>query len=175
MLSDQTLDLASGKLDMAIRVGWLKDSSLQARRIASFSQFAVGGRAFAKQIAKAKEPEDLAAIPFVANTALRDPLYWRFSRGDLERRNVHMQASISIDTTPAVLRAVLAGAGLSVLPDYLVADDIKAGRLLHVLPEWQLPSGGIYAVYPASRFRSPKITAFVDMLTTATRQKPSSA
>ena len=170
ILSDQTLDLASGKLDMAIRVGRLKDSSLQARRIASFRQLLVGGRTFAKQIAKAKEPDDLAALPFVANTALRDPLSWRFSRGDLERRSLHMQASIAIDTTPAVLQAILAGGGLSVLPDFLAAEDIKAGRLIHALPEWRLPSGGIYAVYPASRFRPPKITAFVDMLSVATKQ-----
>jgi DNA-binding transcriptional LysR family regulator len=171
ILSDRTLDLASGKLDVAIRVGWLKDSSLQARRIASFRQLMVARRAFAKQIAKAKEPSDLADFPFVANTALRDPLYWRFSRGDLERRNVHLQAAISIDTTPAVLQAVHAGGGLSVLPDFLVAQDISAGRLIHVLPEWRLPSGGIYAVYPASRFRPPKITAFVDMLCIASKQK----
>jgi DNA-binding transcriptional LysR family regulator len=172
ILSDQTLDLGSAKLDMAIRVGWLKDSSLQARRIAAFRQLLVGARAFAKQIAKAKEPDDLTTLPFVANTALRDPLFWRFSRGDLERRSVRVQASIAINTTPAVLQAIHAGGGLSVLPDFLVAEDIAAGRLLHALPEWRLPSGGIYAVYPASRFRPPKITTFVDMLTLATKRKP---
>ncbi|MFL6604942.1 MAG: LysR family transcriptional regulator [Steroidobacteraceae bacterium] len=175
ILSDQTLDLASGKLDMAIRVGWLKDSGLQARRIGSFRQLLVGGRVLAKSIAKTKDPDDLATLPFIANTALRDPLLWRFSRGDLERRTVRVQSSISIDTTPAVLRAVQAGGGLSVLPDYLVAEDITAGRLIHVLPEWRLPSGGIHAVYPASRFRPPQVAAFVTMLTHAGKQIPSIA
>ena len=173
ILSDQTLDLGSGKLDLAVRAGWLTDSNLHARRIGTFRQLLVGARALASKVAKVKEPDDLVALPFVANTALRDPLLWRFSRGELERRTVRLQAAIAIDTTPAVLQAVQAGAGLSVLPDFLVAEHIRDGRLIHALPQWRLPSGGIYAVYPTSRFRPPKVTAFVDMLTRATKNVPS--
>jgi DNA-binding transcriptional LysR family regulator len=169
MLSDQRLDLASGKLDLAVRVGWLKDSNLHARRIGTFRQLLVGGRAFEREITTAVTPEDVATLPFVANTALADPLHWRFARRNSQERTIHARASISIDSTPAVLGAVLAGAGLSVLPDFLVAEHITSGRLTVALPEWRLPSGGIYAVYPPSRFRPPKVTAFVDMLTLAPR------
>lgn len=174
-LSDETLDLVSGNIDMAIRVGWLADSSLQARRIGSFRQLLVGSTAFVDRIAAATSPEDLAKLPFVANMALREPLLWRFSRGDLDRQAVRMQASMAMDTTPAVLAAVRAGGGLSVLPDFLAVDDLTAGRLIHVLPAWQLPSGGIYTVYPAARFRPPKVTAFVGMLTEAEKQRSSCA
>jgi DNA-binding transcriptional LysR family regulator len=135
----------------------------------------VGSIAFADRITAATSPKDLAKLPFVANTALREPLLWRFSRGHVERQAVRMQAIMAMDTTPAVLAAVRAGGGLSVLPDFLVADDRAAGRLIHVLPEWQLPSGGIYTVYPAARFRPPKVTAFVGMLTEAERQRNSGA
>jgi DNA-binding transcriptional LysR family regulator len=174
-LSDHTMDLTSGKIDMAIRVGWLVDSSLQARRIGSFRQFLVGNPTFKDRIMAARDPEDLAAIPFIANMALREPLQWQFSRGELERRAVRMQASIAIDTTPGVLAAVRAGGGLSVLPDFFVADDLTSGRLILALPEWQLPSGGIYTVYPAARFRPRKVTAFVEMLVAAQQHKASIA
>lgn len=63
--------------------------------------------------------------------------------------------------------AVRALAGLSVLPDFLVRDDLAAGRLAQILPEWRLPSGAIYTVYPAARFRPPKVTRFVEMLVAA--------
>ena len=172
-LSDETVDLVSGRIDMAIRVGWLVDSSLQARKIGSFRQLFVGAPAFADRIAAARDPEDLAALPFIANMALREPLLWQFSRGDLDQRAVRMQASIAIDTTPGVLGAVRASGGLSVLPEFLVADDLASGRLSHVLPEWRLPSGGIYTVYPAARFRPPKVTAFVEMLIAAEQQRES--
>ncbi|TIM25554.1 MAG: LysR family transcriptional regulator, partial [Mesorhizobium sp.] len=92
---------------------------------------------------------------------------WQFSRGDDEHEAVRMQATIAIDATPAVLAAVRAGAGLSVLPDFLVRDELAAGRLVQVLPEWRLASGGIYTVYPAARFRPPKVTRFVEMLVAA--------
>ncbi|RWO25704.1 MAG: LysR family transcriptional regulator [Mesorhizobium sp.] len=164
-LGDDTIDLASGGMDVAIRVGWLADSSLQARRIGTFRQFMVCGAGFAGRF-QAGEPQDLAGLPFVANMALREPLLWQFSRGDAEQ-TVRMQATIAIDATPAVLAAVRAGAGLSVLPDFLVRDELATGRLVQVLPEWQLPSGGIYTVYPAARFRPPKVTRFVEILVAA--------
>jgi DNA-binding transcriptional LysR family regulator len=174
-LSDVTVDLGSGEIDMAIRVGWLADSSLQARRIGSFRQLVVVSTAFADRIADVTDPEDLARLPFVANMALREPLLWQFSRGDLEHRAVRMQATIAIDVTPAVLAAVHNGGGLSVLPDFVVREDLAAGRLVHVLPEWRLPSGGIYTVYPAARFRPPKVTTFVEMLIAAEQQTHSIA
>ncbi len=171
MLRDQTVDLLSGEVDVAIRVGWLEDSALQARKIGSFRQILVGGIGFAEQLATAREPEDVAALPFVANMALKEPLLWQFSRGDLERRAVRMQAAIAIDTTPAVLAAVLASGGLSILPDFLVADLILSGHLVHAAPEWQLPTGGIHAVYPAARFRPAKVTAFLAMLADGEKHK----
>jgi DNA-binding transcriptional LysR family regulator len=60
--------------------------------------------------------------------------------------------------------AVLAGGGLGVLPDFTVADDVRHGRLVRVLPEWDLPSGGIHAVFPHARHRPRKTRAFVEML-----------
>lgn len=170
-LGDETVDLVSGRIDMAIRVGWLTDSSLQARKIGSFEQFLVAPLTFADRIASIREPEDLASVPFVANLALREPLLWWFSRGELDRRAVRMTASIAIDTTPGVLAAVRAGGGLSVLPDFLVADELASGRLIHALPEWHLPSGGIYTVYPAARFRPAKVSAFVEMLMSAEQKR----
>ncbi len=170
-LNDEAVDLVSSRIDMAIRVGWLIDSSLQARKIDSFAQYLVAAPAFTDQIAAASTPKDLAALPFIANMALREPLQWQFTRGDLNQQVIIKQASIAIDTTPGVLAAVRAGGGLSVLPDYLVVDDLNSGRLIRSLPEWRLASGGIYTVYPAARFRPPKVTAFVEMLMTAERKR----
>ncbi len=163
-LRDNTVDLVSAEIDMAIRVGWLADSSLQARKIGSFRQLLVGSAAFAELISTIHDPDELGKLPFVANMALKESLLWEFSRGDIEKRAVRMQAAIGIDTTPGVLAAVQTDGGLSVLPDFLVGDLVGSGQLVHVLPDWHLPSGGIYVVYPAARFRPAKVTAFVAML-----------
>lgn len=162
-LSDARTDLIEHHIDLSVRVGWLDDSSLQARRIATFRQLLVAAPRIAADLT-AELPEDLTQSPFIANAALREPLVWHFARNDFERRTVPFRSTISINSTPAVLAATLAGGGLSVLPEFLVADDLRAGRLVHMLPAWSLPSGGIHVVYPAARFRPPKVTVFVARL-----------
>lgn len=169
ILSDARIDLVAHQIDLSIRVGWLLDSSLQARRIGTFRQLMVASPELAATIS-ASEPEQLATAPFIANGALKEPLLWRFSRDDFERRTVRMRQALAINTTPAVLAATLAGGGVSVLPDFLVAEPVATGQLVHVLPSWTLPSGGIDAVYPTARFHPPKVSAFVAMLVAERRR-----
>ena len=164
VLSDQSLDIISEDIELSIRVGWLTDSGLQARRIGTFRQLLVAPSAMRAQIEHLIQPREIEEFPFVANTVLREKLRWHFSKNEIERQTVNMQASIFLDATLAVRAAVLAGAGLSVLPDFAVSDDLAAGRLVHVLPAWSLPSGGIHAVFPAARFRPAKVRAFVELL-----------
>jgi len=164
-LSDQSLDLLSGHVELAIRVGWLTELHLQARQIGKFRQLLVAAPAWAREVASLKRPDQISALPFVAHTALRDPVHWSFSRGQTERRRVTVHPSISLNATLAVREAVCQGAGLSVLPDYAVATELAAARLIHVLPQWNLPSGGIHAVFPTARFRPAKVRQFVEVLT----------
>ena len=88
----------------------------------------------------------------------------RIANFELERQSVTVHPVISLDATLAVREAVRHGAGLSVLPDFAVADDLKSGALIQVLPRWSLPSGGIHAVFPTARFRPAKVKAFVDLM-----------
>ena len=170
LISDNKLDLIEKQVDLSIRVGWLTDSSLQARRIGTFRQLLVAAPEFAARM-RLQTPEDLAMAPLIANTALREPLTWSFSRGDFDRRSVTMKEVMSIDATPAVLQACLAQGGLAILPDFLIARPLAEGRLIRLLPEWDLPSGGIHVVYPAARFRPQKVIRFVSMLAAHLKQQ----
>jgi DNA-binding transcriptional LysR family regulator len=171
VLSDQTLDMMSSNIELAIRVGWLTETNLQARKIGTFRQLLIASPSMQSQIERLSGPEDLANLPFIANSALREPLRWNFSLNEIERRSVSVQASIFLDATLAVREAVREGAGLSVLPDYAVADDLARGRLIQVLPQWSLPAGGIYAAFPSARFRPVKVRAFVDLLVSKDQQR----
>lgn len=171
VFSDQMLDMMSGNIELAIRVGWLVESGLQARQIASFQQLLVAAPGMLPQAGGLSSPQDIGKLPFIANTALRDPLRWTFSSNHSEHQTVDFEASVFLDATLAVREAVCQGAGLSVLPDYVIAGDLAVGRLVQVLPQWSLPSGGIHAVFPAARFRPPKVRAFVDMLANTEQQR----
>ena len=116
------------------------------------------------QVEKINKPQDIKPLPFIANTALREPSQWHFTLNGSDQQSINVQPSIFINNTLAVREAVREGAGISVLPDYVVSDDLISGRLIQVLPEWELPSGEIHAVFPASRFRPTKVRSFLNIL-----------
>jgi DNA-binding transcriptional LysR family regulator len=167
--NDRIVDILAGEIDIAIRVGWLADSSLHARRLGSFQQLPVASQKFASQLETIKTPKGLAGLPFVANTALPEPKTYSFTKRTGARATFTGTATLAVDSTRGVVAALLAGAGFSILPDFMVREDIAAGRLLRVLPQWQLPQGGIFAVFPSARFRAPRVTAFVEVLASMIR------
>jgi len=164
VFSDQPLDMTLGHMELAIRVGWLTELNVQARQTGTFRQVLVAASSWTRRVAELKAPQDIGALPFVANAVLREPTRWHFSHAKRGDQQVEVHSVISLDATLAVREAVRHGAGLSVLPDYAVQEDLEAGRLVQVLPAWSLPSGGIHAVFPSARFRSAKVRAFVDLL-----------
>src|SRR6185295_2768793 len=101
---DKTVDVQS--MDVAIRVGWLRDSRQVARRIGTFEQRLVCAPSLTSEVARLGKLEELGALPFVANGSLPDPLAWRFVRDGREQRTVRMRPRLAVDATPAVHAAV---------------------------------------------------------------------
>jgi DNA-binding transcriptional LysR family regulator len=161
-LGDDHSDLMAGDLDLAIRIGWLRDSTLLARKMGRFRQVLVG--ASFGQFDHIRHPDDLADQPFIANKALSDPLQWVFQGASGDTVSARLQSDLSIDSAPAIMAGVKEGAGLAILPDYLVRDHLTSGTLTQVLPDWRLPDGGIFVVLPASKFRAAKVSVFTEML-----------
>jgi DNA-binding transcriptional LysR family regulator len=162
-LEDRVIDLLTERIDLSVRVGWLADSTLKSRKIGEFRQLTVATPNVAGALRRSAGPEALADLPFVANSVLRNPLLWRFAKGR-ESRTVRMTASIVANATMAVHAAVLAGGGFGIMPDFLIASDLASGRLVRLCRDWRLPSGGVHLVFPASKYRPPKTTAFVEVL-----------
>ncbi|TRX75447.1 LysR family transcriptional regulator [Pseudomonas mangiferae] len=160
---DQVLDLVGQRIDLAVRVGWPKDSGLHANKLATFEQTLVAAPDYLAQHPPLREPDDLARIEWIAHTRLASPWQWTFRRGEA-LREVRTHGRLQANTTLSVYRLVRAGAGLSVLPSFLVAGDLASGRLVRVLEDWSLPQGGIYALYPSARYMPARVRAFIHSL-----------
>ena len=160
--TDQVVDLVGGGFDLAIRSGWLRDSSLRATQLATFGQVVVGSTAYLKKYGTPKRPEDLAEHRWIALSLLRSPLTWTFTGKGGKSKTVRVSAPVTVNSTAALSAFVRAGFGLSVLPTYVSDNDGRGGRLVRLLPDWSLPDGGVFAVYPNIRFPSAKMRAFVD-------------
>lgn len=166
VLSDHVSDIIAERFDLAIRGGWLRDSSLRATRLGSFRQLLVATPAYLAEHGTPRRVDELVRHDAVAMSALPHPLRWTFAGRGGKRQTVRLRAAAQANNAAAVRGLVLAGAGLAVLPDYLVEEDIRAGRLVALLAHLHLPEGGIHAVYPGPRAPA-KVRAFIEHLQAA--------
>jgi DNA-binding transcriptional LysR family regulator len=160
--SDRVQDLVSEGIDASIRVGWLRDSSMRAIKLGGMRQFVVGSPAYLRDAKPILTPADLADHPWICLSLLPAPLTWTFEHANNASATIHVRSRIRVDS-PGALRAMLReGYGISILDEHSVTEDIAAGRLEAVLPQWTLPQVGIYAVYPPSRRVSYRAQRFID-------------
>lgn len=171
VFDDTVIDPATQQLDLAIRAGWLTDTSHQSRRLGAFEQYLVATPSVAERFSSLQTPADAANLPWIENSVLRHPLRWMFSRDGFPPEMVEVSSAIRTDKTPAAYACVLAGAGVSVFPDYMLGKDLAQGRLVRLLPDWSLPAGGLHAVFPVARFRPVKVRRFVEMMLSAERKR----
>jgi len=160
--SDHVLDLVEEGLDLGIRLGWLRDSTMRATKLAEFEQYLVTSPAYLQRSAAPREPEDLATHAWVALTLLPRPLTWTFIPAVGEPRTVRMNARLRTDSAATLRALVQHGAGISVLDQFSVEADLASGSLVRLLPQWSLATGGVYAVHPPGRHTPRKVRAFID-------------
>jgi DNA-binding transcriptional LysR family regulator len=161
--SDHRVDMVADGIDLAIRIGRLADSSHKAALIANFDEWLVAAPDYFSQ-GLPDSPGALDAYPLIGLSVLPNPLHWTFTRPGSASVTCRFRSSLMTNTSLGVQAAARVGAGLAILPDYAVKDDISAGRLVRLLPEWSLPGGGIYAVFPGSVQRSQKVGVFIEAL-----------
>lgn len=157
--TDKIVDLIEERFDIGIRIGSLKESGLMAKKLFTFGRKLVCSPSFFKKQGKIKKPEDLMKLRWIGIEML--PLSRRFRNSEGKSVIVNYQTKLICDSVDAAYQLAIAGAGLSSPPDFLVEKDIKEGRLMEVLPEWQMEPLSVYAIWPknllknnlASRFR----------------------
>lgn len=169
--TDHVSDLIAERFDLAIRMGRLRDSNLRSARLSSFRQLVVAAPSYLARKGEPRTPADLHSHDWVALTLLSSPLRWTFAAPDGSRRTVRTRQVAQANNVVAAYTLVLYGAGISVLPDYLVTDDIRDGRLVVLLAQYSLPECGIYAVYPG-RQPPAKVRAFIEHLRVRLSSQP---
>ncbi|HEV8443638.1 MAG TPA: LysR family transcriptional regulator [Steroidobacteraceae bacterium] len=157
--SDHFVDLVTEGFDAAIRLGALRDSSLVARRIASFSGRLVASPAYLLKHGTPRTPGELAAHAAVNRINDEWPL--------LHEGNpitVHPRARFTADNGAALVPAVLAGLGIALLPDFLIDEHLASGALVVVMRDFPMPEAGVYVVRPPGGVASCKVRVLIDIM-----------
>jgi DNA-binding transcriptional LysR family regulator len=164
-LSDQMRDLVGEGFDLAIRIGTLKDSELVATRLTSNRRVLCASPAYLRRHGTPKNPEDLAKHECLLMAVSRDAAdVWHLRGADGKTIDVRVQSRLESNLGEVIRDATLGGLGISLHSTWHVCEDLRAGRLKLVLPEYQLPESAIYAVMPQRRMVMPRVRAFVDFL-----------
>jgi len=163
--TDHFVDLLAEGDDIAIRLGESRDEYLIARKLADYTRMICGAPAYFERYGIPKTPADLANHRAVlsSNVDLLNTWPMRWPGGRRER--ITMKGHVISNSGDALYRLALDGMGLGYTADFLVYDDIAAGRLVEVLSDYlDRQVWPIYAVYPARKHLAAKVRAFVDFL-----------
>jgi DNA-binding transcriptional LysR family regulator len=160
-LSDRFVELVEDGVDVAFRVGELKDSSLIARKVGTTRRVTVGAPEYLRRRGEPRRPEDLATHDCIVYTGLASLDRWHYTR-DGHSHAVRVAGSFQSNSGEAVREATLAGIGISLSPMWLVGEDIRARRVKVVLADYLAKPVPIHALSPANRRYSAKVKACVD-------------
>jgi len=159
ILDDRNVDLVGAGIDVAVRMGELKDSASTARRIGRTRRRVVATPAYLARGGVPLRPLDLERHEAIIYTQRGGGTDWTFVKDGAKER-IALNGRIRSTAAEAVREAVLAGLGLAVASDGMLGIELKSGAVREVLSDWRLPSVDVWAAFPAGRRISAKARAF---------------
>ena len=163
-LIDRVVDIVEEGYDMAIRISRSGSASHAARKLATSQNICCAAPAYLEKHGVPKVPRDLAAHRCIGYRYAATADEWHFS--DRQGRPDVVKVACPMHTNNGhTARAVaVAGGGVIWQPSFLVGADLRAGRLVRVLPDYRLPDIDVLAVYPSRRHLSAKVRVMIDFL-----------
>jgi DNA-binding transcriptional LysR family regulator len=158
------VDMVGEGFDLAVRSLPLPDSNLIVRRLASWRNIVCGSPGYFERHGTPHHPDDL-----VRHNCMHHPSYpfgdeWRFEGPGGEPVSVRVNGNVLANSQETLKRLAVDGHGLFIPPTFLVADDLRAGRLIRVLERYSGVEFSINAIYPHRHHLSAKVRAFIDLL-----------
>lgn len=166
-LSDSRVDLIAQQFDLVIRHGRLNDSSLVARKLVDVNYQLVASSTYLKHATKIRQPSDITQHNLLGFTYKDLNKQWLFSQGNTSHK-LAIKPSISLSSAAAIKQCVNNDMGLALLADWTVREDLKSGKLVQVLSEWQVTGANsesaIWLVFPSRAFMPNKVAVFSEFL-----------
>ena len=145
--TDIRLDLVEHGIDLAVRAGDMDDSNLKGRKLGEIARKLVCTPDYQASHPVPQKPRDLESWNWIRLSMLPDE---RRLRRQKRSQRVKFDAQVSVDNVEAMTQLCILGLGLATPPDYLVNDPLAKGKLVEVLPEWQVDPIPIHAVWHAN-------------------------
>ncbi|SUT91892.1 LysR family transcriptional regulator [Actinobacillus lignieresii] len=158
--SDRRVDVVAEGYDLVLRIGALEDSSIVAKRIARSELVLIASPDY---LAKQGTPENLEQLTEHTCLIYENHQQWQFMDGE-QKMKIKPNAHVISNNGYALLQMTKAGQGIVNLPLFLVKEEISAGNLVEILPQYKQHSIDISVLYPHRRYLSPKVKVFIEFL-----------
>lgn len=169
---DRPVDVIAEGYDFEIRARQppLPDSGLILRNLATGTQCLVASPALLARLGTPAVPADLGRFPSLDPGPAAQEHLWQLEGPGGAQASIRHQPRLITGDMVTLRRAALAGVGVTHLPTMIIAEEIRSGALVRLLPDWAPPSHLIHAVLPSKRFVLPSVRALVDFLVERFRQ-----
>jgi DNA-binding transcriptional LysR family regulator len=157
--TDRFVDLVGEGFDCAIRVGYLSDSNLIARRIGPIHGTLVASPEYVREHGAPETPDQL----FAHQCLVQGTETWHFVDGD-KTIAVRPQGRFQADNGMALAAAAVAGLGIAALPDFLIEKELAAGTLVALMKSYPLPEAGLHIVRPPGHYPARKVRVLTELL-----------
>jgi DNA-binding transcriptional LysR family regulator len=169
-LHDRTPDFIGEGIDCAIRVGEIADPSVVAIRLGDVPRIVVGSPALLDGGAVPAHPDALARLPWISVSHFyRDEVVLTHARSG-ETARVAIRPRIYTDNLYAMRNAVVMKVGAAIGSRWALREELDAGRLVQLVPEWQAAPLPIWLIYPPARFYPARLRRFIDIMRVAVPQ-----
>lgn len=163
-LNDRKVDIVEEGFDIALRIGHLKSSSLIARRIAPVRLVVCASPAYLARHGTPRQPADLKGHRYLRYHYMEDGVSLPKLHEWLEAEGREQSGSLISNNGEMLVKAAIAGAGITIQPTFIAGEAIADGRLQILLPEYEPAPMGLYAVYAHRKLQASKVTCFLDFI-----------
>ena len=166
-LSERRVQLREEEFDIDFQIAAPKDPGLMQRRLVRSDRILVASPDYVARMPRLRGPDDLAGHNCLTDWMGPDDVVWKFMRKS-RLREIVVPSSFSSNNGIILCDLAVRGHGIALLDDYTVADEVKGGRLVRLLPSFRVTNStfdeGIYATFQQSSYLPEKIRVFVDYM-----------
>ena len=163
LFEDRIINMVEEGVDLSVRVGWLQESNLVARKLCEAPQIVFSSPEYLAKKGTPQTPRELADHSWITLSILNSPLRWVFHK-DGKEESVQMHSDLKANSVHGVVSMVQHGLGISTIAKYVIEEELNEGKLIPLVPDYSLKPVGIYAVYPHRDHVPPKVRVFIEFL-----------
>jgi LysR family transcriptional regulator, transcriptional activator for aaeXAB operon len=163
-VDDRVVDMTTQSIDLSIRSGWLRDSSLVARKLADLHEVLVASPDYLRRHGLPETPDGLRPHRIVGFNRFAEPTTLAFRNDAGQSARIALTAGAMTDNVSMLRELAVQGFGVARLPSYMAQREVAQGMLVVLLPDWNLPGAGIYAVTLKRSLQPPKVSAAIEAL-----------